>query len=128
MRVVSLIVATLLGASVLAADFWVVPVPGGTGGDGSITQPYRSLTQAAKQAHKGDTIHLMRGTICRESGIEINDATLVAAGPADQPLPVISGAFPITGFKPLPENSKILAANCSERPAFCVAGGTLLTL
>ncbi len=60
----------------------------------------KTLTIVAGKVTPGDVILLRRGDIFRESviitakNIEIN-----AYGPADDPLPVISGAVPITEFK-----------------------------
>ena len=127
-RFVCICLLLAVAQPVSSADFWVLPTNRASEGNGSAAEPYRTIAQAAKRARKGDTIHLWRKAIYRETGIAINGATVVAEGPVDQPYPVISGATAITGFKPLPENSKILAADCAEKPAFCATKDGMLTL
>ena len=67
--------------------------------------PLKTLTAAAGKVSPGDVILLRRGDVFRESveitkkNIEVN-----AYGPSDGALPVISGAVPITGFKPFRGN------------------------
>jgi parallel beta-helix repeat protein len=65
----------------------------------------KTLVVAVQKVTPGDIILLRRGDIFRESveiltkNIEVN-----AYGQADKPLPVISGAIQITGFKPFRDN------------------------
>ncbi len=124
LRLIVLVSSLLSAAACRAADIWVSSGPD----NGAANAPLHSLAAAAKRAHKGDTIHILRGSVIREGGINIDGPTVIADGPADQPAPVITGAIPITGFSAAPGSTKILAAPCPTKPLLCAADGKLLTL
>ncbi|RPI42398.1 MAG: right-handed parallel beta-helix repeat-containing protein, partial [Bacteroidetes bacterium] len=89
--------------------------------------PLQTLNRAAELALPGDAILLKRGDIFRESvtfgTIHIR---IGAYGPADEPLPVISGAIPVEGFMPFRDG--IYRARVSITPGYLFVDGKLMTI
>src|SRR5207302_1121564 len=85
----------------------------------------RALTRAAS----GDTIHLARGAVYRESGIEFREGVTVKAdGAADRPAPIITASVKVDGLKPWAKNAKVLTAKVAGPILECYAAGRFLTL
>ncbi len=71
----------------------------------STDSPFKTMTAASRKVSTGDVILLRRGDVFRESvAIEAKYIEVNAYGPADKPLPVISGAVEIKGFKLFRDN------------------------
>ena len=89
--------------------------------------PLQTLEAAAQKASPGDAILLKRGDVFRES-VEITapNVEVNAYGAQDDPLPVISGAVQITGFKPFRDN--IYVAETDAEPGYLFADGKLMLI
>ncbi|MFW6277216.1 MAG: right-handed parallel beta-helix repeat-containing protein [Prolixibacteraceae bacterium] len=89
--------------------------------------PLQTLEAAAQKVSPGDAILLKRGDIFRES-VEITapDVEVNAYGAQNDPLPVISGAVQLTGFKPFRDN--IYVAETDAEPGYLFAGGELMLI
>jgi parallel beta-helix repeat protein len=89
--------------------------------------PLQTPGMAAKKVLPGDVILLRRGDIFRESvEITAKNIEIRAYGAEEDPLPVISGAVPITGFKPYRDG--IYIAETDATPGYLFADNELMTI
>jgi hypothetical protein len=132
MRTLTSSIAALLlaiAANAPAADLAVLPAPGGDdSGNGSGERPFATIARALARAGSGDTIHLARGAVYRESGLEFRAGlALKADGPADKAPPLITASVKIDGLKPWTKNAKVLTAKVAGPILDCYADGRWLT-
>lgn len=118
-----LVIALNAGASV-----FYVSNAGNDNNDGlSKKTPFKTLAAAISKATPGDAILLRRGDIFRESGdIAAKNIEVNAYGLANEPLPIISGAIRITGFKPY--RNGIYVAKCDTAIGYLFVGNNLMTI
>ncbi|MFA5534145.1 MAG: right-handed parallel beta-helix repeat-containing protein [Mariniphaga sp.] len=89
--------------------------------------PLQTLAKAATQVSPGDVILLRRGDLFRESvKITSRNIEVKAYGNEKDPLPIISGSVPITGFKPY--QGGIYVAQTEVIPGYLFADNKLMTI
>lgn len=92
----------LLSGSLAAAEYAVVPAPQGSDGNaGSVSSPFATIRHALSRAGSGDTIHVARGAVYRESAdLRFGDGiTVRSSGPAERGPAVITTSVLIPELK-----------------------------
>jgi hypothetical protein len=118
MRLSPLLLIASAWCSITAAEYAVAPPPlGDDGNSGSATSPFATLNKALSRAGSGDTVHVLRGGVYRESSLDFRDGVTVrASGPAERGAPWIttSIAIPANKLSPWDKDAKTLTTNVAK--------------
>jgi len=98
-----------------AAEYAVAPPPQGDDAGNGRDRPFATLGKALERAGSGDTVWLLRGGVFRETPGSLPDGVAIkAGGDAAKPVPIITPARPVVGWKPWEGNPKVLVTTVEQ--------------